>query len=95
MELYSVVSRHNIHRKFLPLLRSLVPGRRYIITYDSMIGSQLMGLGSVSAKIYNIHVYFHKLTVGQCKINNIIIFFVIDYRFLIYRKQTNFFLELT
>ena len=25
------IETHNIHRKFLPLLRSLVPGRRYII----------------------------------------------------------------
>ena len=26
------IETNNIHRKFLPLLRSLVPGRRYIIT---------------------------------------------------------------
>ena len=59
------IETHNIHRKFLPIFRSLVPGHRYIITKDSMIGSQLMGLGNVSAKIYNIHVYFQRLTIGQ------------------------------
>ena len=30
-----------------------------------MNGSQLMGLDRVGAEIYNIHEYFHGLTVGQ------------------------------
>ena len=30
-----------------------------------MNGSQLMGLDSVGAKIYDIHGYFHGLTIGQ------------------------------
>ena len=31
-----------------------------------MNGSQLMGLDSVSAEIYDIHGYFYGLTVGSC-----------------------------
>ena len=36
-----------------------------MITLDSMNGSQLMGLDSVGTKIYDVHGYFCKLTVGQ------------------------------
>ena len=32
----------DIHRKFLPLLHSLVSGRSYVITSDLMNGSQLI-----------------------------------------------------
>ena len=44
---------------------ALVLGRRYVITLDSMNGSQLMGLDRVGTEIYNIHGYFRELTVGQ------------------------------
>ena len=36
-----------------------------MITYDSMDGSQLMGLDSVGAELYDIHGYFHGLMGGQ------------------------------
>ena len=56
---------HDIHRKFLLSLHSLVLRHRYVIIEDSMNGSQLMGLDSVSIDIYDIHGYFRELTVGQ------------------------------
>ena len=43
----------------------LVSRRRYVISLDSMNGSQLMGLDSVGTEIYDIHWYFRELTVGQ------------------------------
>ena len=47
------------------LTLALVSGRRYVITLDSMNGSQLMGLDSVGTKIYDIHGFFYELKVGQ------------------------------
>ena len=66
MGLDSVVLRHMISTgNFDPSLYSLVLGHKYVISQDSMKGSQLMGLDSMGIDIYNIHGYLYELTVGQ------------------------------